>query len=256
MSFVSTPHLRLHYREAGTDGRVVLFVHGHGGSGRQWELVLPHLQSVRAVVPDLRGCGESDKPDVDYTIEQSAADMRHLMWELDLARFALVGHGLGAAVALDFTLRWPHRVAGLVLLGSSPGSGEPLQGEEIPLLEQVSRDRKLMDQRLRLQAPGAPRDHFWDQVVDDAMQGAEALVPYARSLGQWNVMEQLGELRTPALFIHGAGDAQVPVARIGPTVAAVPGSRLEVLADCGHMPHLEQPAVAARAMHEFLSALG
>ena len=256
MPFVSTPNLRLHYREAGEGERVTVLLHGSAACGRIWELLLPLLPpGVRAVVPDLRGFGASDKPEADYTISQAAADLRHLMWELDLARFVLVGHDLGAAVALDFALRWPHRVEGLVLMGSPPASGHQLPPEAFPLLAATARDRRQVSLQLAAVTPGAARDYFWDQLVDDALAAADAVAPYARSLAAWNVAPYVGNLPMPVLFLHGSEDPLVNPEQIQATLAAFSDARLQALANCGHAPMVEQPASVAAALSDFLATL-
>jgi len=256
MPFVSTPNLRLHYREAGEGERVIVLLHGSAATGRVWELLMPLLSAgVRVIAPDLRGCGGSDRPDADYTIAQAAADLRHLMWELDLARFVLVGHDLGAAVALEFAVRWPHRVEAMALLGSPPASGHPLPPEAFPLLAATARDRRQVALQFAQATPGAARDYFWEQLIDDAVDTAEAVTPYARSLAGWNVAQYLDSLRLPVLFLHGAADPLVPPEQLAPTVAAIPGARLELLAGCGHLPMVEQPSAVARAIGDLLTAL-
>lgn len=256
MPYVSTPHLRLHYREAGDGERVLVLLHGIAASGRVWELLLPLLPpGVWAIAPDLRGFGASDKPEADYTVAQAAADLRHLMWELDLARFVLVGHDLGAAVALEFALRWPHRVEGLAMLGSLPLNGQPRPPEAFPLLAVAARDRRHVAFQLAATAPGAARDVFWDQLVDDALAGADAVVPYAHSLASWNVAEYVGSLPIPVLFLHGADDPLVRPAELEPVLAAFRHARLQTLPGCGHAPMVEQPAATARTLREFFTAL-
>lgn len=254
MPFVSTPHLRMHYRAAGEGPRVLVFIHGSAASGRVWEPVLPLLPpGFRAIAPDLRGFGASDKPEVDYTITQAAIDLRHVMWELDLTRFVLVGHGLGAAVALEFAVRWPHRVVGMVLVSSPPLSGEPLPAEAFPLLQSTAHDRRLLGLQLAAQTPGAMRDHLWEQMLDDALAGADAVVPYARALSGWSVLEHAADLHQPAVFICGEADPRQTAERLAESRAALPKAELRTLPGSGPMPMLEQPGAFAGLLTDFLA---
>lgn len=98
-------------------GIPVVLVHSFGGSSAQWAPQLAHLRRRhRAIALDLRGHGQSGAPDDgDYTIESLAADIGSVMDDLGLANAVLVGHGLGAKVALEHAGAHPERVAGLLL---------------------------------------------------------------------------------------------------------------------------------------------
>jgi pimeloyl-ACP methyl ester carboxylesterase len=122
---VPGPGGRLHVDDGGTGGLPVLMVHGLGGSAGQWAAQLAHLRSGRrALAVDLRGHGRSAPPgDGEYGIGDLAADVAAVADDLGLARFVLVGHSLGAAVAIEVASResgppaaGPGRVAGLVLV--------------------------------------------------------------------------------------------------------------------------------------------
>jgi pimeloyl-ACP methyl ester carboxylesterase len=109
-------------RRAGAGGRgprlPVLFVHSLAGNGGQWALQLDHLRrSRRAVAIDLRGHGDSDPADDGvYDLQALAADVGAVADQLSLRRFVLVGHSLGASVAIAYAGLHGERVAGLLLV--------------------------------------------------------------------------------------------------------------------------------------------
>ena len=108
----------LHVDDGGSGGLPVLLVHGLGGSCRQWRGQLAHLRRQRrALALDLRGHGRSDpSDDLSYGISEYADDVAAVADELGLSRFVLVGHSLGAAVALELASREKEgRVVGLLL---------------------------------------------------------------------------------------------------------------------------------------------
>jgi pimeloyl-ACP methyl ester carboxylesterase len=92
----------LHLRVEG-DGPTVLMLHGWPDTSALWDEVAPLLVSAgyRVAVPDLRGCGESDKPDeVDlYRMHHLVGDVSALVKALDVERVNLVGHDWGANLA-------------------------------------------------------------------------------------------------------------------------------------------------------------
>jgi pimeloyl-ACP methyl ester carboxylesterase len=120
---VAGPAGVLHVEDGGSGGLPVLFVHGLGGSCGQWRYQLAHLRRTRrALALDLRGHGRSAPADDvhdgggEYGIGEFADDVAAVADDLGLARFVLVGHSLGAAVAVEYAGREAERVAGLVLV--------------------------------------------------------------------------------------------------------------------------------------------
>ena len=118
--------LRLRYVCAGDEGPTVLLLHGWPETSHAWRRVLPTLAASGyvAVAPDLRGCGDSDKPSTGYDAQTRMEDVRELVSALGLAEDAVfvAGHGdAGAETALAFATAYPTEVAGLALLSAAPG---------------------------------------------------------------------------------------------------------------------------------------
>ena len=118
--------LRLRYVCAGDGGPTALLLHGWPETNHAWRRVLPTLAASGYVVvaPDLRGCGDSDKPISGYDAKTRMEDVRALVSALGLAEEAIfvVGHGdAGAEPALAFAAAYPNEVAGLALLSAAPG---------------------------------------------------------------------------------------------------------------------------------------
>jgi pimeloyl-ACP methyl ester carboxylesterase len=102
------------------EGRPVLLLHGFPDSSHVWRHQVPALVAagMRAVAPDLRGCGESDKPErvEHYAVTRSIADMVAVMDELGIDRAHVVGHDWGAGLAWALAAFVPERVDRLVVL--------------------------------------------------------------------------------------------------------------------------------------------
>ena len=99
----------------------VFMMHGFPESHRTWRGVVPLLSSeLRLVMPDLRGFGDSDRPqDVrDYATDKLIADIFALADALDIDRFALVGHDWGGAIAWAAALRGDPRISRLAIVNS------------------------------------------------------------------------------------------------------------------------------------------
>ncbi len=95
----------------------ILCVHGLTANCRCWDRIasalIPHF---RVMAMDLRGRGLSDKPPGGYSVEQHAKDIRELLDDLKISRAVLMGHSLGAFIALAFGALYPERVQALVLM--------------------------------------------------------------------------------------------------------------------------------------------
>lgn len=117
--------VRIHFRRGG-EGPPLLVLHGFPQSHAIWHKVAPRLaQRFTLVMPDLRGYGDSAKPEggpehAAYSKRAMAADQVRLMQRLGFERFFVCGHDRGARVAHRMALDWPDAVARLMLLDISP----------------------------------------------------------------------------------------------------------------------------------------
>src|SRR5262245_43455032 len=94
--FVTVGRLRLHYREAGGVGGPVLCLHGIGSNARAWDgLAAALAPDYRVIAPDLRGRGESDKPDGPYGLSAHEADALGLLDHRGIERAVVLGWSLG-----------------------------------------------------------------------------------------------------------------------------------------------------------------
>ncbi len=106
-------------------GPPVLLVHGIGSSGNSWESVLPGLSvSFTPITIDLRGHGDSGKPDTGYLYDNYIADLDGVLDHLGIAHPLIMGHSLGGIVTLWWAAKHPGRAAGLVVVDSPLRSGK------------------------------------------------------------------------------------------------------------------------------------
>jgi len=120
----------LHVDDGGRDRVSVLFVHSLAGNCSHWFSQLEHLRRERrAIALDLRGHGLSGMAsDGDYSISALADDIKSAAEALNLQKFFLVGHSLGASAAIEFAGRHPEMLAGLLLADPS-GDARKLPAE-------------------------------------------------------------------------------------------------------------------------------
>jgi branched-chain amino acid transport system permease protein len=260
MPYLTPFHLRLYYEQSGAGSQPVVLVHGSFASSRWWQPVMALLPAEQFTchAPDLPGCGRSDRPDdpASYAVERLAAVLADLLDALGLWNVDLVGHSLGAAVALSYALANPGRLRSLTLVSTPSPQGTPTPPEGYALLEQMRTDRGLLVQALASIMPAHAPDPFFQQLVDDAQgQAPAAFSAAALALEQWRVdRNELLQLRLPVLLVWGDRDQVVERAVQTALLLSIPGANnLEVLRGCGHTPLVERPEAFAQVLLNFIA---
>ena len=115
--------ITFHYLDWGEGSpRHLMLLHGLGSQAHTWDQFASEASdSFRVIAPDLRGHGESGHAEDGYTLDRFAADVKAIARHLNLHAFELVGHSLGALIAMRFTAEHPALVKHLVLVDGGPG---------------------------------------------------------------------------------------------------------------------------------------
>ncbi len=95
----------------------VVFIHGLGSSARMWQDITPKINKARVISVDLLGFGNSVKQDwLKYNATQQAASLRHTLYKLGCNdNIILVGHSLGALVAIEYARKYSFSVSRIIL---------------------------------------------------------------------------------------------------------------------------------------------
>jgi pimeloyl-ACP methyl ester carboxylesterase len=165
---ISANGIRFHVAEAGA-GPLVLLLHGFPQFWWAWrhQLVALSEAGFRAVAPDLRGYGASDKPPRGYDAYTLSADVTGLIRALGETQAVLVGHGWGGVLAMAVARLHPDAVRRLALVGTA----HPLALRAAALRSPAAQGRRSA-YSLRFQLPWAPERWL---VSDDAVHVAELL---------------------------------------------------------------------------------
>jgi pimeloyl-ACP methyl ester carboxylesterase len=128
----------LAYEEAGSGNPPVMLAHPWGGDRTWMRPVLERLRKRHRVVSvDLRGFGESDKPEQPYKMTSYADDLAWMAGELGLERPVLIGHSMGGSVVLEAAARHPNLASAVVILESLVVAPPPLVDGFRPLLDAI-----------------------------------------------------------------------------------------------------------------------
>ena len=123
--FASVNGVRLHYLTAGK-GEPVILLHGYAENSHMWRPLMVELAKTRLVIaPDLRGFGQSSKPDGGYDKKTMAQDVHALASSLGFKQASVVGHDIGLMVAYAYAAQYPTEVNRMVLMDAFlPGVGD------------------------------------------------------------------------------------------------------------------------------------
>ncbi len=255
-------HGAMGYLELGhADAPCVVFLHGFGADLLTWQLCLvPLAARYRVVALDLPGHGRS-APDVG---DASLSFMIHWLDEalnvLGIPSARIVGHSMGAKIALGFALAYPERVASLALV-SPAGLGGDFHHET---LDQFLHDpdhaeilaEQLVGPRGKALVPSLAQS--LRQAADPVRRDALArLLGQSKTFGLAQFNEVMGpegfdwsKIRVPLSVIWGSHDRLIPLpeARRLP-----PHASIHLIDGAGHLPHMEASAIVVSHLKDFLS---
>jgi 3-oxoadipate enol-lactonase len=240
-------------------GPAVLLLHGIGTSLALWDAVAAALApSHRVIRFDLRGFGKSAAPaNPPYSLGLWARDARAVLVDRKAEPAIVVGHGLGASVAMEMALDFPPAVRGIVLVGAAThvlATSAPLVRQQMEAAE-----RQGMAAVAALQQPTlAPARADLVTRYRDLLVGSNA-ASFARAVRatmQVDLSERMEDLAKPTLVVVGQQDAVAPPNRAREIEEGVSGARLAVLPGVGHLAPLEAPAEVAQAVTEFSARAG
>ncbi|MBC2907837.1 alpha/beta fold hydrolase [Streptomyces cupreus] len=230
----------------------LVFIHGWTANRHRWDHQTAHFAERRRVVRlDLRGHGESSGAGV-RTIAELAADVLALLDHLEIERCVLIGHSMGGMIAQTITLDRPERVERLVLVNSisrmtySRGRGLLMAASAlVPFKLFVATNIQ------RAFAPGYPRAEVREYIRASAATPREVVMTLYGAMRAFDVLDRLGEIRTPTLMVHGYHDIQLPVAQMLRMAKACPGALVRII-DAGHELPLEKPKELTEAIDSFV----
>lgn len=235
--------LNLSYREAGSGDRVLLLIHGNVASSAWWERAIALLPAgVKVYAPDLRSCGDSDRFEGDWTIQDLADDIAQFAAAVGIASATVVGHSLGGSIAQQLAVAHPALVERLFLINSAPPSGLQLPEAQYAQIKGMAQQPELVKMILGAMAPTAPRDEFWEFIATESVtKSLDAWLPNGYALFHKNLVNQVAEIRVPVLILYGEKDMLVTRAMAEQTQQQIPGSVLETWPDVGHSAPVEAP---------------
>jgi proline iminopeptidase len=289
--FVDANGVLIYYKSVGK-GTPLLVVHGGPGASHDYFLphLLPLAKNHRVVFMDERGSGRSQRLDDVrlYTVENMVEDVEAVRRALRLGKVALVGHSYGGVLAQAYALKYPAGLSKL-LLCSTFSSTKEMNRVFDRMKEKMPRElRERIDKAEKEGLFGKGKDYEKNRYSSDYMVAAwgEGYFPYlygkrpdpnydpvASGVMSWDLYremwgshgeyvidgnlasveytDRLSTIRVPTLITAGDHDECDPsLSRV--MHEKIPGSKLVIFPESGHMTFVDQPMMFLRTVEEFL----
>lgn len=237
----------LHLLQKG-QGEDFLYLHAASDVGKWTESLDKLSESYRVFAPQHPGFGDSSRLDWIESVDDMVFYYRDFLDTMKIDRVHLMGGSIGGWIAAEFAVRYPERVKSLIIVGAvgirvkgqpyadifalNPGQLKSLsffRSELAPVLSEEEQEIRMRDRRMLAQLAWEPR------------------------LFNPKLAERLFRIQAPTLIVWGKQDGIAPLG-IGEKYAGlIPGARLKVLDECGHVPSIEKPLELAREVEQFLS---
>lgn len=251
--------VNLAYKRWGTNNdRRLMLIHGWTGFKEMWDEFAPLLaeNDYDIIALDLRGHGDSDKPEMDYTHEVFSSDIfefvKTIGWENG---FILLGQSMGGYIVLDYALRYPETLTHVVPSNTSVYLSQTFISKivwKLTVWMYKRNPRKMMEKGFPsffLNPPPQEKiDYFVNQSLKTAKHAGLSAIKYCL---ERNLEPELHKIKVPTLVIASEHDKKTLRKATLKIHELVPNSKLIDIADTGHLPFMENQEDFLQAILEF-----
>ncbi|HLZ87115.1 MAG TPA: alpha/beta fold hydrolase [Puia sp.] len=256
--------IRLAYDDLGQpNGKPLVFIHGHPFNRTMWTEQVTHFSNnYRLILPDLRGYGETEVTTPRVLLDEMALDIIHLLDELKIEKAVFIGLSMGGQIVLDCYRLISRRFLALAIVDSDARGETPESAaRRIEIAEQILQTGmiKHTDETIHKYIAKTSMTNpavytpLYKMMTTTKPEGAAA-AHKGRALRRDHTAI-LANIVVPALIVVGSEDffTPLPIARL--MSDNIPGARLAVIDNTGHLPNMESPAEFNKVLGEFLTHL-
>jgi len=248
----------------------MVFAHGFGCDQSMWRYVAPAFgDRYRTVLFDLVGSGRSDLASYDFkkygSLHGYATDLLEIIEEFARGPVIFVGHSVSAMIGMLAAIQAPDRFAANIMVGPSPSfinDGEYVGGFERAdiedLLETLENNFLGWSSTMAPAIMGAPEQPKLAEELTNSFCRTDPDIAkhFARVTFLADHRADLPSVTTPTLILQSDDDLLAPVC-VGEYMNwKIPGSRLAIVKNIGHCPHLSAPSASVDAIDAFIQTLG
>lgn len=246
----------LHWQREG-DGPAVVLVHGFLGSSKIFEPLTKHLASNFSVTTiDLPGSAGSYDISVPSTVEELSLMVVDTLQQSGLDKYSILGHSLGAMIALEISLQFPEALEKMVQYGGCPDGYLPERFEttedSIKKIRAAGIDSVAADIAAKWFKQGN-KDPMYKLAQEAGCESnEEAAIDHLRTWDYWKARERLDTVQTSTLIICGDSDRSTHPDLSVEMWKKIPQSQLFIAPNSGHIVHLEHIDVFNTIVENFL----
>lgn len=262
MPKITVNNTTLYYETFGS-GDPVIFITGFSVDHTVWSQTAPHFaKHYQTILIDNRGCGQSDSPDMPYTVEMMAEDIAALCKTLQLKHCHLIGSSMGGAIAQALAYRYPELVRSAVLCNTFTKIDIRFALYAEARLEFFAKNISLSS-TVKSSLGWAFSSEFLNQpgMVDAFIEMAK-INPYPfTEVGYRNQLHALlnfdsapwiRQIKVPCLVVGSDQDMIVSEAHMRQLAQYIPNARYQHFTGASHLPHIEQPDLFNKVVYDFL----
>ncbi|NMB81464.1 MAG: 2-succinyl-6-hydroxy-2,4-cyclohexadiene-1-carboxylate synthase [Ignavibacteria bacterium] len=252
-----------------SDTTPVIFLHGFTGNANDWNFIFDKLPSpFLPVAIDLIGHGKSSSPDNPkyYTNEAIICQLNKIIKLLELDKFIIVGYSMGGRVALSYSIRYNRNILGAIFESSTAGIQDFNQRKERVELD------FLLSEKIKLEGIEKFLEYWFSIPLFESLKDINNLEEVKNQRTTNNVIglsnmlagfstglmpdywDRIKEIQFPVLLVSGQVDEKFT--GINSKMAGIiPNCRHEIIANCGHNTHLENPELFTKFVRDFLISI-
>ncbi len=247
-------------------GTPVVFLQGSGPGASGWMNFRYNAQyfvdqGFQVIIPDLPGFGDSDKPDLDYTLDFFVECVISFLDQIDMSSAAFVGNSLGGAISLGVSLAEPQRVEKLILMGCGGLEDVEVYFQTMKGIQAMTKvplgspefTPEYLKEVLKL-IVFDPR-HITDELIAERFRILET--QNSSVFGRMripNLSSRLPEIKAPVLGFWGADDNFCPISGAETLITNCHQAKMITLSECGHWVMIEHAQVFNEESVRFLQA--
>jgi 3-oxoadipate enol-lactonase len=250
--------ITMHYEISGK-GPNLVFIHGLGSSTRDWEFQTEYFyKNYRVITLDLRGHGQTDKPQGPYSIELFANDVASLLKSIDAAPAHVIGLSMGGAVTFHLCTDHPEVVKTACITNMSAAMPVKTFAQKrmyymryliVHLLGMRKMGEVIASKVFLKPHQQSLRDMLKERWAENSKK--QYLASLA-ALKNWSVMDRLYMISCPVLIVHSEFD-YTPREHKEEYTAIIPNAEFVIIPDSGHVVNVEKPGTYNEIVSNFLS---
>jgi 3-oxoadipate enol-lactonase len=260
MPKIKVRDIEVNYEERGKGFPLVL-IHGLNGDLTGWVLVVPELaKHYRTIVLDVRGHGQSGKPDLPYSIPQFAVDLHAFLDRLQILKAHILGLSMGGAIAQQYALLHPERIQSLILV-STFSHVDPQARKAFGRLKEALRVGgypALFDEVVKLAF--TPQYIAENSKVIAELRERRIQINDPKAIGRateaclaFDLKDEIRRISLPTLVVSGREDVFTPLHLAEQIHRSIQGSEWKIIEGAGHNLYIEKAPELLKILLEFLS---